>query len=423
MLGFSEALRRAFPESYELVLACEIEPACRRVILHHRPGVRLVKDVRGLHCARDEADVITFGSPCQDLSVAGRREGLAGERSGLFFHAVRILEAVRPRWFIFENVPGLLSSNGGRDMGTVLGEFSRLGYWWAYRVLDAQYFGVPQRRRRVFVVGHSGDGAGPLSVLFEPESVCGDPPPSREKGESVTSAITGGLGSGGPDDNQAQAGHLLASGGNNTSGPIDVATACRAKGGSGRQDFESETFIACRNSGRGYWTEDGSAGALGPQARGVHETNLIAHTLRATHDAGEDGTGRGTPIVPVAFHATQDPISGDVAPCMGGTDGSIAIAFEPRCARNGRGMPSEIVNALKSEAGKTGKGDAAPCTIQGMQVRRLTPLECLRLQGFPDSWLDGLGLSDSAKYRMIGNSIALPVVEWIARRIAAYEER
>jgi DNA (cytosine-5)-methyltransferase 1 len=356
MLGFSEALRRAFPESYELVLACEIEPACRRVILHHRPGVRLVKDVRGLHCARDEADVITFGSPCQDLSVAGRREGLAGERSGLFFHAVRILEAVRPRWFIFENVPGLLSSNGGRDMGTVLGEFSRLGYWWAYRVLDAQYFGVPQRRRRVFVVGHSGDGAGPLSVLFEPESVCGDPPPSREKGTSVASAITGGLGSGGPDDNQAQAG----------------------------------------------W------------------------------------------IVPVAFHATQDPISGDVAPCIGQEgSGSVAVAV----AQNQRGelRTSDIAHQLNSGGGIPGQGYSAVlvptlgkesrspaksssgqmvdfCVGSGMRVRRLTPLECLRLQGFPDDWLDGLDLSDSAKYRMIGNGVALPVVEWIARRIAAHDK-
>src|SRR5690606_11726146 len=106
-------------------------------------------------------ELIAFGFPCQDLSVAGQRKGLSGERSGLFFRCVEILGAVRPRWIIVENVTGLLSSNRGRDMSTVVDSLDELGYRWAYRVLDSQYFGVPQRRRRVFIVGYLGEGRDP----------------------------------------------------------------------------------------------------------------------------------------------------------------------------------------------------------------------------------------------------------------------
>ena len=124
------------------------------------------------------------------LSVAGRRAGLAGERSALFFEFARLLGALGPRWCLIENVPGLLSSNGGRDFGVVLDTLGKLGYWWTYRVLDSQYFGVAQRRRRVYVVGHLG-GPCPAEILFEPESLRRDTPPRRETGSEVAGTIGG----------------------------------------------------------------------------------------------------------------------------------------------------------------------------------------------------------------------------------------
>jgi DNA (cytosine-5)-methyltransferase 1 len=133
-------------------------------------------------------DLICGGFPCQDLSVAGRRAGLAGGRSGLFYEFMRIVGELAPRWVLIENVPGLLSSNGGRDMGAVLGTLGDLGYWWTYRVLDSQYFGVPQRRRRVFIVGHSG-GPCPPEILLEPESLPGHPAPRRTTREGSARSI------------------------------------------------------------------------------------------------------------------------------------------------------------------------------------------------------------------------------------------
>lgn len=214
------------------------------------------------------------------------------------------------------------------------------------------------------------------------------------------------------------AGHILAFGGNNTSGPIDIATACTActacKTASGRMDFASETFIA--------------------------------HTLRSEgFDASEDGTGRGTPIIPIGFNARQDPDSWDDRTGPIDTNGNtqaiafsckdngrdvlefdkshanggdqVAVAFTERTRSDERNLEyqEELAYAV-TNLGSGGRTHSRQI-MSGMQVRRLTPLECLRLQGFPDDWLDDLGLSDSAKYRMIGNGVALPVVEWIAMQI------
>lgn len=141
-------------------------------------------------------DVICGGFPCQDVSLAGRRAGLAGGRSGLWFEFARIIAAQMPRVVLIENVPGLLSSNKGRDMGTILWTLGQLGYGWAYRVIDAQYLRVAQRRRRVFIVGCFGDMRRAAEILFESESLPWDPPPSREAGEEVAACVRGGTESG-----------------------------------------------------------------------------------------------------------------------------------------------------------------------------------------------------------------------------------
>ena len=197
--GFLLAFQRA---GAHLVASCEIDTAAAAVSKRHFPDVHQFPDVTEL-TGNDlrsvgfvpERGVITAGWPCQDLSIAGRRAGLEGARSGLWWEVVRLLEETRARWFVGENVPGLLSSNGGRDMGAVVGALGDLGYGVAYRVLDAQWFGVPQRRRRVFFVGHLGvPFAAPAEVLFECESGAGHFASGGEAGPAVAAAATGGSG-------------------------------------------------------------------------------------------------------------------------------------------------------------------------------------------------------------------------------------
>ena len=138
-------------------------------------------------------DVLVGGTPCQSFSVAGLRGGLDDDRGNLALVYARILEHLRPRWFVWENVPGVLSSNGGRDFASIIGAFQELGYGWAYRTLDAQFFGVPQRRRRIFVVGCAGDWRAPAAVLFEPESLRGDSPKSRKETEEASRSTGGSI--------------------------------------------------------------------------------------------------------------------------------------------------------------------------------------------------------------------------------------
>ena len=198
--GFDLALQRAGVEVKAMV---EWDKNAQGVLRHRFPNTALFGDVqevtgddlRGAGFV-PERGIITGGFPCQDLSVAGKRAGLAGERSGLFWEIIRLIDDLRPKWVILENVPGLLSSNGGRDMGTVIGTLAECGYGFAYRVLDAQFFGVPQRRRRVFIVGCLGDsGRAPAEVLALIESLRGDSEASDEAGQEVAGTLGGGAGS------------------------------------------------------------------------------------------------------------------------------------------------------------------------------------------------------------------------------------
>ena len=226
--GFDLGLELA---GHEIVWQVEFDKQCRSVLRHHWPNVDLYEDVNDVGGADDSmepsrarcvanntgheptssgqydgsgsgddihgggtseqqrttlasVDLICGGFPCQDLSVAGGRKGLAGERSGLWGEFHRLIGELSPTWLLIENVPGLLSSNDGRDMGVVVRGLEELGYGWSYRILDSQYFGVPQRRRRVFIVGHSGGVCGP-EILLECESVCGDIEESHAQGEDV----------------------------------------------------------------------------------------------------------------------------------------------------------------------------------------------------------------------------------------------
>ena len=201
--GFDLALKR---NGVKVVAAVEIDKNARQVLERRFPDTKLFNDVTEV-TADDlraagfvpERGIITGGFPCQDLSVAGKRAGLSGGRSGLFWEVVRLATELRPKWLILENVPGLLSSNGGADMGTVLRALGECGYGFAYRVLDAQHFGVPQRRRRVFIVGCLGDsGRAPTEVLALSEGLRGHLEASDKKGKATSrkTAVSSGSDSG-----------------------------------------------------------------------------------------------------------------------------------------------------------------------------------------------------------------------------------
>lgn len=328
-------------------------------------------------------DVLVFGSPCQSFSVAGRRLGLDDPRGNLALVALGIAARVRPRWLVFENVPGLLSSASGRDFGIFLRTMEECGYFGAWRVFDAQYFGLAQRRERVFFVGCLGDWRGPAAVLFEPEGLRGDSAPRRQEEKAVAALTANGVGTCGADDNQAQAGHLIAFG------------------------------VSAKSNFRGDPTAE----------------TLVSHTLRGEgFDASEDGTGKGTPLVAFSCKDNGRDAS-DIAPtlrAMGHGDshanggGQLAVAFQTRIARNGRGQPSEVVPALNgADAGAT--SDMRPCIATANAVRRLTPRECERLQGFPDDFTAieyrGKPAADGPRYKALGNSMAVPVMRWILSRI------
>lgn len=349
-------------------------------------------------------DVMVGGTPCQAFSIAGLRNGLSDARGKLTLSYVELANAIDDKRiergeeeaiFVWENVPGVLTSHDnafGCFLAGLAGESCELkpsgGKWThsgcvygpqrtiAWIVKDAQYFGVAQRRKRVFVVASARKGFDPGQVLFESEGVRRDTPPSREPQTAVAALTARGVGTCGADDNQAQAGHLLDFGGGNTGGNIDVAACLTAKGQ--RIDFEVETFAV-------HGTQD-------------HDTNLeLAHTLGRNH-------GRENAIFSEPFTLA----------IRGRNEGSTVEI------RN-----DGVANALLTpNGGRAGMGVGA--ISWGMQVRRLMPVECERLQGFPDnhtliSWRgkEATECPDGPRYRAIGNSMAVPVMRWIGERIAA----
>ena len=347
-------------------------------------------------------DVLIGGTPCQAFSVAGLRKSLGEARGNLTLTLVELLDAVDtvrffdgkpPCTLVGENVPGVLSIDGGRAFGAVLGGLSELGYGWAYRVLDAQFFGIPQRRRRVFVVGCLGDERRAAAVLFERASLSGHPTPRRQAGAIASALTRDGLGGGGADDNIAQANHI------------------------------------------------------------------VAHTLKAEgFDASEDGTGRGVPLVPVAFalRGREDGAQPEVCD-DGDTVGSLRaasggssrdyVAFTCKdygadageiaptlramehngSSPNGGGQVA-IAGTLRhsgSSVARVGNGEVE-MLVPGTAARRLTPRECERLQGFPDDYTAvpyrKKPAADGPRYRALGNSMAVPVMAFIGRRIQMVEE-
>jgi DNA (cytosine-5)-methyltransferase 1 len=193
--GFDLAMER---NGVEVVANVEIDKQCQKVLAKHFPNAKQfsdITDVKGSDLIgagfEPSRGIITGGFPCQDLSVAGKRAGLVGERSGLFWEIARLIEETKTEWFILENVPGLLTSNKGKDFGVVIGTMADIGYSLAWRVLDAQHFGVPQRRRRVFIVGRrTGDGLSSAEVLFKSEGLRRNTTQSKQAGQDTATSTT-----------------------------------------------------------------------------------------------------------------------------------------------------------------------------------------------------------------------------------------
>jgi DNA (cytosine-5)-methyltransferase 1 len=378
----------------------EIDPFCSALLAHRYPDVPNLGDFTSIQDLCGPIDLLAGGTPCQSFSLAGRRGGLADARGNLAIEFCRLAGRLRPRWIVWENVPGVLSSNGGRDFGSIVGALAELGYGCAWRVLDAQFFGVPQRRRRVFVVGHLGDWRRAAAVLLEREGLCRDTPARRKAREDVAGSLGGGTGERGWCNDLDRSGAF-------------VSMSLNAKGGCGRLDGESETFVA---SGCGYWSESESAETLGTQGRALYEGTAIVSPVVPTAFSAKDHGADAGPLAPTLRAMPHDRSHANAG-------GQVAVCFESRVARNGRGGPSEVVPPLKAQSGGTGRGDAAPLLAVGgpLAVRRLTPRECERLQGMSDDYTlipyRGKPAADGPRYRAIGNSMAVPVMRWIGRRI------
>ena len=249
------------------VFFSEIEPFPCAVLKHHYPAVPNYGDMtKFAEWPNESIDVLVGGTPCQSFSVAGLRAGLADPRGNLMLTYLAIADRYRPEWLVWENVPGVLSSNGGRDFGTFLAGLGELGYGFAYRILDAQYFGVAQRRRRVFVVANARSWQRAAAVLFERESLCGNPAPSREAREGVAGTIAARFGISRNNHEElawpAEVASTLnaafgckqgledqhALGGGSSLSPPEIAM-CLNAGAMGRQDASSETLIPVTEGG------------------------------------------------------------------------------------------------------------------------------------------------------------------------------
>lgn len=324
---------------WEPAFFSEIEAFPRAVLQHHYPNVPLHGDFTTIESGQYGAvDLLVGGTPCQDFSVAGLRAGLAGDRGRLTIEFCNLAGRLRPRWLVWENVPGVLSADDGNAFGIFIGALAKLGYGFAYRILDAQYFGTPQRRRRVFLVGHSGAAwQRAAAVLFEPESLSGHPAPSRRAGQTLAHAVTARTGD--------------------------------------RWDHTQHDYITI-----------GFSAGNSAEAYGIAASVETSPPLRAANS--------GTNQVP-----------------------SVAIAFQQ--SQSGTRL-SNTHATLDANGGGRYRG-----ALIGESVRKLTPRESERLQGFPDDYTlipyRGRLAADGPRQKALGNSMAVPVMRWIGERIQMVE--
>ncbi len=456
---------------------CEINKTCLSILDKHWPGTKRTNDVAKrttrTELVRLRPDLIGFGSPCQDLSVAGRRGGLVGKRSGLFYKCVDLCLEAHAKWVLWENVPGVFSSHEGRDFASVLEAFTGTAFGvpadgWrnsgvaigplysvAWCVLDSQYFGVPQRRRRVFLVGHLGNRGHPFQVLALGDGMQWNSPPQRGQGASVAHAvgcsaggskhgsgrqgqddfvISGTLGA--PSDGQGprtdadRAGAFIPTDyGLGTYKESDISSPLTKGGDYTRQSpIVAGNLCNNRKASGSATNQDAEAGMLVPVSLAENQRGeLLTSDIMPQLSSGGGKPGQGYPAIAYQCHGSNVGPMGTLRQGNGNEAGGvpfIPVAFQTRVGRNGRGQPKETVDALTSCEGGT-HADSKPHVASAAGVRRLTPRECERLQGFPDDWTrwdaTGKEIADSPRYQAIGNAVTVPVIEWIAKRIVYFE--
>jgi len=303
-------------------------------------------------------DLLVGGTPCQSFSISGLRKGLHDDRGNLMLEYLRMADELKPKWIVWENVVGVLSSNKGRDFGTFLTALGDIGYGFAYRVLDAQYFGVPQRRRRVFVVGCLGDWRSAGKVLFKPDCLSGDPPPSRAQGERLAPTVT--------------------------TGPPFSRT--------GNERVEAEALVT-----------------FSPQNSASNGLSISEHTVPTLQTKKQSAVA-----IPIHDQATR--FSGKRGEKQDGKGNGFGIGED--------GAPMNTLTRGDRHAVAYKDYLRFFDTFREMKVRRLTPRECERLQGFPDDWtrIQWKGKKpeecpDGHRYKAMGNSMAVPVMRWIGQQI------
>jgi DNA (cytosine-5)-methyltransferase 1 len=369
----------------------EIEKFPSQVLTHHYPTVTNFGDMTKYKewNLNDSIGLLVGGTPCQSFSVAGLRKGLDDPRGNLALTYVGILDKFRPKWCVWENVPGVLSSGGGRDFGSFLGALGEIGYGWAYRVLDAQYFGVAQRRKRVFVIGYLGDWKPAAEILFESESLSGNTEKNRKTREEITRefvpSVANCIQTTCNDYSRADGFNMIAVGafGKNIS---DTVTAKFAKGAELLQQG----------------AQNGGNCVLQPIPTKNHSVIVVDRSafnqgINALYNSYIENTETMPTLISKGPHAVAfvDTYNGTV-------QGDVAAT-----------MTADM-------AGPTHSG---PKVMQNMAVRRLTPVECERLQGFPDNYTNIPKAADGNRYKALGNSMAVPVMRWIGERINQYEQR
>ncbi len=377
---------------WEPAFFSEIDSFPRSVLAHHYPDVPLHDDFTTIKQGEYGAiDLLVGGTPCQSFSIAGLRGGMDDDRGNLALEFIRLAQRERPQWVVWENVPGVLSSNGGRDFGSFLGALAEIGYGFAYRVCDAQYWGVAQRRRRVFVVGYLGDWKRAAAVLFERESLSGNPAPCREEKQNTATA-------------PAQSTEVYECHGQDSRAKAlgETCSTVTAKYGTGRGNVPIVTFSG-------------------------NQESPVAGTLETTcHDYSRADSFNVA--VAYGFQSTANACDiaaagADISPTLRSVD-PMAVAFHENQRSECREM--SVTNSLSGGGGKAGQGYQA--IRQGLSIRRLTPTECERLQGFPDGFTQipyrnkpAEKCPDGPRYKALGNSMAVPVMKWIGERIATVE--
>lgn len=452
----------------------EIEKFPSEVLAHHYPGVPNLGDMSNYkewNFGEKTIDLLVGGTPCQSFSVAGLRKGLEDPRGNLALIYVGILDKFRPKWFIWENVPGVLSSSKGRDFGSFLGAVGELGYGFSYRVLDAQNFGVPQRRRRVFVVGHLGDWRPAAEVLFEPESLSRHTEESRKKRKDTPRDTTIGIDTSGPLAARDYK-DMGTDGLNKTSEKMIPTTAHCLQTTSndysradGFNMIPEKADILMARDWKGLSIYDVHNKAIvevfenHPADSRVKQMGDTCHSVTARW-----GTGGGNiPFVlnnPIAVAHGFEPgiakregnpsrFTEEKSPTLRANmgDNQVAVSFgwqnsdsqsmsvdtiTPTLDKSKTPAVALAENTIGRQPQNGGNGngfteDGPMYTLNAtgvhgvsnnMAVRKLTPIECERLQGFPDDYTNiKENCPDGHRYKAMGNSMAVPVMRWIGKRI------